>query len=194
MNCPGHALMFGSRERSYRELPMRIADFGVLHRNEASGALSGLTRVRRFQQDDAHIFCQDDQIEEEMTQAFAFLNDVYSLFGFTFKMALSTRPESRMGGEELWDKAERVRGVSLKVARLQRSLVAAQERAGEVHPGTMAHQGGRRCLLWSEDRVSFWRASSDAAKIPRQHHLDGRHPAILAMRHHPARLQPSRAL
>jgi threonyl-tRNA synthetase len=121
MNCPGHALMFGSRERSYRELPMRIADFGVLHRNEASGALSGLTRVRRFQQDDAHIFCQDDQIEEEMTQAFAFLNDVYSLFGFTFKMALSTRPESRMGGEELWDKAERVRCASLKVSRLPRT-------------------------------------------------------------------------
>ena len=62
MNCPGHCLIFGSRERSYRELPLRVADFGVLHRNEASGALSGLTRVRRFQQDDAHIFCTLDQV------------------------------------------------------------------------------------------------------------------------------------
>lgn len=62
MNCPGHFVMFGHRERSYRELPMRIADFGVLHRNEASGALSGLTRVRKFQQDDSHIFCTQEQV------------------------------------------------------------------------------------------------------------------------------------
>ena len=62
MNCPGHCLIFGSRDRSYRELPIRMADFGVLHRNEASGALTGLTRVRRFQQDDAHVFCTVDQV------------------------------------------------------------------------------------------------------------------------------------
>lgn len=62
MNCPGHCLIFGARERSYRELPLRLADFGVLHRNEASGALTGLTRVRRFQQDDAHIYCTVDQV------------------------------------------------------------------------------------------------------------------------------------
>ncbi|KAN0101752.1 putative threonyl-tRNA synthetase, cytoplasmic [Hyaloscypha variabilis] len=106
MNCPGHCLMFGHRERSHRELPWRVADFGVLHRNEASGALSGLTRVRRFQQDDAHIFCREDQIKDEITDLFDFLNKVYGLLGFTFKMKLSTRPEKYMGKREIWDMAE----------------------------------------------------------------------------------------
>lgn len=106
MNCPGHCLMFDHRERSHRELPWRVADFGVLHRNEASGALSGLTRVRRFQQDDAHIFCREDQIEEEILDLFDFLQAVYGLLGFTFKMNLSTRPEKFMGKIEKWDMAE----------------------------------------------------------------------------------------
>lgn len=106
MNCPGHCLMFDHRERSHRELPWRVADFGVLHRNEASGALSGLTRVRRFQQDDAHIFCREDQIKDEITDLFDFLNAVYGLLGFTFKMKLSTRPEKFMGKRETWDMAE----------------------------------------------------------------------------------------
>ena len=106
MNCPGHCLMFAHRERSHRELPWRVADFGVLHRNEASGALSGLTRVRRFQQDDAHIFCREDQIREEIVDLFDFLRAVYGLLGFTFKMKLSTRPEKFMGKRETWDMAE----------------------------------------------------------------------------------------
>jgi threonyl-tRNA synthetase len=106
MNCPGHCLMFAHRERSHRELPWRVADFGVLHRNEASGALSGLTRVRRFQQDDAHIFCREDQIKEEIVDLFDFLRAVYGLLGFTFKMKLSTRPEKFMGKRETWDMAE----------------------------------------------------------------------------------------
>ncbi|RDW73868.1 putative threonyl-tRNA synthetase [Coleophoma crateriformis] len=106
MNCPGHCLMFDHRERSHRELPWRVADFGVLHRNEASGALSGLTRVRRFQQDDAHIFCREDQIEVEISDLFDFLQAVYGLLGFTFKMNLSTRPEKFMGKIEKWNMAE----------------------------------------------------------------------------------------
>ena len=106
MNCPGHCLMFDHRERSHRELPWRVADFGVLHRNEASGALSGLTRVRRFQQDDAHIFCREDQIKDEIVDLFDFLNAVYGLLGFTFKMKLSTRPEKYMGQLETWNMAE----------------------------------------------------------------------------------------
>lgn len=106
MNCPGHCLMFGARERSYRELPWRIADFGVLHRNEASGALSGLTRVRRFQQDDAHIFCAPDQIGQEIDGIFDFLNHVYGVFGFDFRMELSTRPEKFLGDINTWDAAE----------------------------------------------------------------------------------------
>ncbi|ORY67096.1 threonyl-tRNA synthetase [Pseudomassariella vexata] len=106
MNCPGHCLLFGHRERSHRELPWRVADFGVLHRNEASGALSGLTRVRRFQQDDAHIFCREDQIKGEMADLFDFLHEMYGLLGMTFKLKLSTRPEKFMGEIETWDRAE----------------------------------------------------------------------------------------
>lgn len=106
MNCPGHFLMFDHRVRSYKELPMRFADFGVLHRNEASGALSGLTRVRRFQQDDAHIFIRQDQIRDEVLRCVDFLQYVYKLFGFTASYALSTRPKKAIGSKEIWDNAE----------------------------------------------------------------------------------------
>ena len=107
MNCPGHALMFGERDRSYRELPLRYAENGVLHRNEASGALSGLTRVRRFEQDDSHIFCREDQIKAEMDDLFDFLGKFYGILGLTFKLGLSTRnPEKYMGSIEVWDRAE----------------------------------------------------------------------------------------
>jgi len=106
MNCPGHCLMFGHRVRSYRELPLRLADFGVLHRNEFSGALTGLTRVRRFQQDDAHIFCTADQIKSEIYAALDFMSTVYGIFGFDYSLDLSTRPEKYLGDLELWNKAE----------------------------------------------------------------------------------------
>ncbi|KHN00337.1 Threonine--tRNA ligase, mitochondrial [Glycine soja] len=106
MNCPGHCLMFKHRVRSYRELPLRFADFGVLHRNEASGALSGLTRVRRFQQDDAHIFCRESQIKDEVRNSLNFINYVYKIFGFTYELKLSTRPEKYLGDIATWDKAE----------------------------------------------------------------------------------------
>ncbi|KAK6312660.1 hypothetical protein J4Q44_G00160070 [Coregonus suidteri] len=107
MNCPGHCLMFDHRPRSWRELPLRLADFGVLHRNELSGALTGLTRVRRFQQDDAHIFCTMDQIEEEIKGCLDFLRTVYDCFGFSFKLNLSTRPEKFLGEPAVWDQAEK---------------------------------------------------------------------------------------
>jgi len=106
MNCPAHCLMFGSMARSYRELPMRIADFGVLHRNEQSGALTGLTRVRRFQQDDAHIFCREDQIEKEVVECLEFMKFVYDIFGMSYRLELSTRPKKALGKKELWDQAE----------------------------------------------------------------------------------------
>ncbi|KAI7757002.1 hypothetical protein M8C21_003379, partial [Ambrosia artemisiifolia] len=107
MNCPGHCLIFDNRARSYRELPLRIADFGVLHRNEASGALTGLTRVRRFQQDDAHIFCRESQIKAEVKSVLEFISYAYNIFGFTFELKLSTRPEKYLGDLETWDKAEK---------------------------------------------------------------------------------------
>merc|ERR1719408_285330 len=106
MNCPGHAEIFKSTTRSYRDLPWRVADFGVLHRNEASGTLSGLTRVRRFQQDDAHIFCRTAQIKAEVKSALDFLYYVYGVFGFEYTIALSTRPKKAIGAKEVWDKAE----------------------------------------------------------------------------------------
>lgn len=107
MNCPGHALMFRERDRSYRELPLRYAEFGVLHRNEASGALSGLTRVRRFEQDDAHIFCKEEDIGAEFDDLFDFLQKFYGILGLTFRLKLSTRnPEKFMGSIETWDRAE----------------------------------------------------------------------------------------
>lgn len=106
MNCPGHCLMFAHRLRSYRELPLRLADFGVLHRNEVSGALTGLTRVRRFQQDDAHIFCRQDQIKEEVLGALDFMRHVYTTIGMSYKLELSTRPAKALGETALWDLAE----------------------------------------------------------------------------------------
>uniref|UniRef100_UPI00398E80B6 threonine--tRNA ligase 1, cytoplasmic-like isoform X2 n=1 Tax=Pristiophorus japonicus TaxID=55135 RepID=UPI00398E80B6 len=107
MNCPGHCLMFDHRPRSWRELPLRLADFGVLHRNELSGALTGLTRVRRFEQDDAHIFCTMEQIEEEMRGCLDFLRSVYGVFGFSFQLILSTRPEKFLGDVNMWNQAEK---------------------------------------------------------------------------------------
>ena len=106
MNCPGHCLMFANSIRSYRDLPLRLADFGVLHRNELSGALTGLTRVRRFQQDDAHIYCREDQIEQEVIAALEFMKDVYDTFGMSYKLELSTRPKKALGEVELWNRAE----------------------------------------------------------------------------------------
>jgi len=106
MNCPGHCLMFASTVRSYRELPIRLADFGVLHRNELSGTLTGLTRVRRFQQDDAHIFCREDQVEEEVLNTLEFMKEVYDTFGMTYKLELSTRPKKALGEIDLWKRAE----------------------------------------------------------------------------------------
>jgi threonyl-tRNA synthetase len=106
MNCPAHSLMFANEIRSFRDLPIRFADFGVLHRNEISGALSGLTRVRRFCQDDAHQFCTEDQILEEIMNNLDFLEHIYGCFGFTYELELSTRPEKMLGSKALWDKAE----------------------------------------------------------------------------------------
>eukprot|EP00535_Pseudo-nitzschia_heimii_P013128 CAMPEP_0197197968 /NCGR_PEP_ID=MMETSP1423-20130617/33131_1 /TAXON_ID=476441 /ORGANISM="Pseudo-nitzschia heimii, Strain UNC1101" /LENGTH=763 /DNA_ID=CAMNT_0042651797 /DNA_START=175 /DNA_END=2466 /DNA_ORIENTATION=+ len=106
MNCPAHCLMFGNSIRSYRDLPIRYGDFGVLHRNELSGALTGLTRVRRFQQDDGHIFCREDQITQEVLGALNFMKHVYTIFGMTYKLELSTRPKKALGEKVLWDRAE----------------------------------------------------------------------------------------
>ena len=106
MNCPGHILIFKSKSVSYRELPMRMFEFGKVHRYERSGVLHGLMRVRAFTQDDAHIFCTPEQIEEEIIGVIKLIDKIYSPFGFTYRAELSTMPEDHMGDEKTWRKAE----------------------------------------------------------------------------------------
>ena len=108
MNCPGHCLLFQSQRRSYRDLPIRYADFSPLHRNEISGALSGLTRVRRFHQDDGHIFCRPNQVGHEITRSLEFVKLVYNTLDLRdYRFVLSTRPKNNYIGElEEWDRAE----------------------------------------------------------------------------------------
>jgi threonyl-tRNA synthetase len=105
MNCPGHILIFKRKTRSYRDLPIRYFEFGTVYRHEKSGVLHGLLRVRGFTQDDAHIFCRDDQLEEEILQIIDFIAYVMRVFGFEYKVNLSTRPESYAGTIENWEKA-----------------------------------------------------------------------------------------
>ena len=107
MNCPTHCLIFGTRLRSYRDLPVRYSDFGRLHRYERSGVTNGLFRVRSFAQDDAHVFCTEEQVEEVVLGAAGMILEIYRTFGFDdVRIELSTRPEKRIGSDELWDRAE----------------------------------------------------------------------------------------
>ena len=124
MNCPSHMLIFGAQKRSYRELPLRICDQGVLHRNELRGVLGGLTRVRQFCQDDAHLFVTEAQIEPEVTKLLALVAQVYSAFDMTFKAKLSTRPAKKLGADELWDQAEAALEGALKANEIDYQLKA----------------------------------------------------------------------
>ncbi len=120
MNCPGHVQVYNSDLRSYRELPLRYGEFGSCHRNEPSGALHGLMRVRGFVQDDGHIFCTEDQIEAEVTAFNALVKQVYADFGFTdVAVKLALRPESRVGSDEVWSKAENALRDGLRASGLE---------------------------------------------------------------------------
>ncbi len=125
MNCPGHVEIFKNRLRSYKDLPLRMAEFGSCTRNEASGALHGIMRVRGFVQDDAHIFCTEDQIPEEVAKFCALLKDIYKDFGFTddkVVVKFSTRPEKRVGTDEDWDRAENALADACKKCGLEYEL------------------------------------------------------------------------
>lgn len=123
MNCPGHVQIFNQGLRSYRELPIRLAEFGSCHRNEASGALHGIMRVRAFTQDDAHIFCTEDQIQDEVVRFIDLLKIVYSDFGFKeLLVKLSTRPQKRVGSETQWDESEAALEAALNEAKLEWEL------------------------------------------------------------------------
>ena len=131
MNCPSHYLMYGAKKHSYRELPLRYSTYDVLHRNEVSGALSGLTRVRQFQQDDCHVFLMESQIAAEVQRLMRFILGYYETFGLTAGLKFATRPETRVGDDAMWDRAEA-------------ALRAALESTGmpyELKPGDGAFYG-----------------------------------------------------
>lgn len=132
MNCPGHVQVFNQGLRSYRDLPVRLAEFGSCHRNEASGALHGIMRVRSFTQDDAHIFCTEEQVQSEVVEFIELLQGVYADFGFEdILVKLSTRPVKRVGSEDQWDKAE----AALEAALSEKKL------AWDLQPGEGAFYG-----------------------------------------------------
>jgi len=119
MNCPSNIFVYKNEMRSYKDLPLRIADFGVLHRNELGGVLGGMTRVVKFSQDDAHIFVAPEQIEDEIIEIFDFVKYVYDkVFKFNYKVKLSTRPKDFMGDKKLWDQAEKDLSSALKKAKI----------------------------------------------------------------------------
>ena len=122
MNCPSHHLYFGSRGHSYRDLPMRFSTYDVLHRNEVSGALSGLTRVRQFAQDDCHVYLTEGQIPAEVSQLTRFILDYYAIFGLTATLKFATRPEQRIGDDVMWDRAEGALQAALEATGLPYDL------------------------------------------------------------------------
>ena len=169
MNCPGHIQIFKHGLRSYRELPLRLAEFGVVHRYEPSGALHGLLRVRGFTQDDAHVFCTEEQMAEECLKINDLILSTYDDFGFQgdITVKLSTRPEKRVGTDEAWDHAE---GIMQDV--LKRIEAQGQGRIKTaINPGEGAFYGPKF-----------------------EYVLARRHRPRLAVRHHAGRLQPAAAL
>jgi threonyl-tRNA synthetase len=126
MNCPGHMLLFGSKLRSYRELPVRYAEPTPLHRNELTGALHGLLRVRMITQDDAHIFCTEDQIQDEIAGVVAYARYLYELFGMTASAELSTRPDNKLGTDEQWDMTEAALEEALKLNEIPYELAPGE--------------------------------------------------------------------
>ena len=151
MNCPGHVQIFNSGLHSYRDLPLRLAEFGSCHRNEPSGSLHGLMRVRGFTQDDAHIFCMESQIEEEVATFIQMLYKVYGDFGFSDVLVkLSTRPEKRVGSDETWDQAEQ----ALAAALTQNNL------AFDLQPGEGAFYGPKIEFTLKDSLGRLWQVGT----------------------------------
>ncbi len=119
MNCPGGMLVYKAKQKSYKDLPLRVAELGIVHRQELSGVLSGLFRVIQFTQDDAHLFCTEEQLEKEITGIIDLISVIYKIFGFEYTIELSTRPEKRIGNDKIWDKAEKTLESSLKKLKIK---------------------------------------------------------------------------
>ena len=151
MNCPGHVQIFNQGVKSYRELPLRIAEFGSCHRNEPSGALHGLMRVRGFVQDDAHIFCTEDQVQEEAGRFIDLLRHVYTDFGFSnIEVKLSTRPPKRIGADEVWDRAESALKASLDAKQL----------TWDLNPGEGAFYGPKIEFSLRDSLARVWQCGT----------------------------------
>ncbi|HEX7719590.1 MAG TPA: threonine--tRNA ligase, partial [Woeseiaceae bacterium] len=151
MNCPGHVQIFNSGLHSYRDLPLRLAEFGSCHRNEPSGALHGIMRVRGFTQDDAHIFCTEDQIEQEVADFIVMLQKTYADFGFDDVLVkLSTRPDKRVGSDESWDKAETALAAALDKSKL----------AYDLQPGEGAFYGPKIEFTLKDTLGRLWQCGT----------------------------------
>ena len=151
MNCPGHVQIFNSGLHSYRDLPLRLAEFGSCHRNEPSGALHGLMRVRAFTQDDAHIFCREDQVEAEVADFIRMLQAVYADFGFEDVLVkLSTRPEKRVGTDDTWDRAEAALDAALRANGL----------AFDLQPGEGAFYGPKIEFTLKDSLGRLWQCGT----------------------------------
>jgi len=122
MNCPGGILIYKNKLHSYREFPLKLAELGLVHRHELSGVLNGLFRVRVFTQDDAHVYCTEEQLQEEIKKVIKLAEEIYSTFGLTYELELSTRPEKRIGSDKMWDNAEDALEKSLKSLKLPYKL------------------------------------------------------------------------
>ena len=146
MNCPGHVQLYAMQPHSYRDLPVRYSEPGLLHRNEPSGTLHGLLRTRNFAQDDAHIFCTEDQIQDEVAACLEFAFATYEIFGFDVRLELSTRPEQRLGSDELWDRSERA---------LMRAL-ESQGLSYDLNPGDGAFYGAKIDMHMTDSLGRSW--------------------------------------
>jgi threonyl-tRNA synthetase len=146
MNCPGHCRLYSMTPRSYRDLPVRFSEPGLLHRNEPGGTLHGLLRTRNFAQDDGHIFCTEDQIQEEVAACMEFAFATYALFGLDVRLELSTRPEQRIGSDDLWDRSE---------AALMQAL-QSQGLAYDLNPGDGAFYGPKIDMHMTDSLGRSW--------------------------------------
>ncbi|MBS0302129.1 MAG: threonine--tRNA ligase, partial [Proteobacteria bacterium] len=179
MNCPGHILIFKQGVKSYRDLPLRYGEFGACHRNEPSGGLHGIMRVRAFTQDDGHIFCTEDQILAECTAYTALLQKVYADFGFTdiiYKVA--TRPEQRIGSDAVWDKAEHALIESLKASDCQ----------FEISPGEGAFYGPKIEYTLKDAIGRQWQCGTMQVDFSMAERLDAEYVGEDGARHRPVML------
>jgi len=162
MNCPGAIMVYKSSSRSYRDLPFRLAEFGLVHRNELSGVLSGLFRVRAFTQDDAHIFVTPEHLEDEIINVVDLIDFFYKVFGFEYHIELSTRPENAMGSKEMWDKAEK----ALKEALNRKKLKF------KINPGEGAFYGPKIDFHIKDSLGRTWQCATVQVDFPMPENFD----------------------